>query len=304
MLMLAERHRVCYAACHQADMEKRSVLTLSCLAVFAGCLYARQAVVEEDVSSPVPAAANPVGGWAPEDVTGMTIVLNFSHAQRKYTGAAEAHPYDGDIVQRHTFRKGNSYKPLTGKNAPRQGYANSVSYTKTAPNQAELRHAVWAGSSAYHLTFTGPHEGQAHEEGFEEGTEWETDGITFVIQSSNTPATTTASADVWNAAIDRLRATTYKDAYKESLQKRLLTILPAIRDGADINTVIPNANGTTALHNACGLGDYELVKLLLEQGADATLKTAKGASAADCIGNDRNSNESPLQALLRRHSSR
>lgn len=86
--------------------------------------------------------------------------------------------------------------------------------------------------------------------------------------------------------IERLSQTSYSNATQKLYQKRLLGILPRIAAGESVNTVIKNANGTTALHNACGLGHYEIVKWLVENGADCNARTAKGASVATCIGND------------------
>lgn len=93
--------------------------------------------------------------------------------------------------------------------------------------------------------------------------------------------------DTWETIIARTEMTNYGDAYLKSIQKRLMKQLPAIRDGGDINAVLPEANGTTALHNACALADYDLVEFLLQHGADPTLRTAKGASVTDCIGKDK-----------------
>lgn len=50
--------------------------------------------------------------------------------------------------------------------------------------------------------------------------------------------------------------------------------------------MLENANGTTALHNACGLGHYKIVKWLVDHGADCTRRTAKGADVITCIGED------------------
>lgn len=93
--------------------------------------------------------------------------------------------------------------------------------------------------------------------------------------------------DTWDTVIARTEMTHYSDSYLKAIQKRLMKQLPAIRDGGDINAVLTEANGTTALHNACALGDYDLVEFLLLNGADPTAKTAKGASVSDCIGKDK-----------------
>lgn len=76
----------------------------------------------------------------------------------------------------------------------------------------------------------------------------------------------------------------YETAFERLCQKRLLTILKQIMAGAPVDTVIPNANGTTALHNACGLSHVEIVRWLVEHGADLNAKTAEGASVDNCVG--------------------
>ncbi len=88
------------------------------------------------------------------------------------------------------------------------------------------------------------------------------------------------------ALISSLEATEYGNATLKLYKKRLLTILPRIRNGESVNTVIDNANGTTAIHNAAGLGHYEIVEWLIKNGADCSIPTAKGASVEDCIGKD------------------
>lgn len=250
-------------------------------------------------------------GGAPEGVQGKTIVIDFSNAKTREGEGGAWEKYEGEKQLVFTFKQGNSYKPLTGKEAPPAGYENIVRYKKTSPNRAELYHGEWEGGVTYTLFFTydkgepaARAEGRVTSSGACEGTEWEMEGATFVMTDSAGAASASPSANqagnaaAWDAVIARLGATTYRDAYLKTLQKRLMTALPAIRDGADINMVIPDANGTTALHNACGLGDVELVKWLLEQGADVKAKTAKGASVSDCVGRDR---DGKIGKLLRQY---
>ena len=89
-----------------------------------------------------------------------------------------------------------------------------------------------------------------------------------------------------DALINSLQSQQYTDEYPQMLQQRLLTLLKGIAHGDNINTVLENANGTTALHNACALGQRDIVIWLLQNGADARMKTSGGASVMDCIGND------------------
>ena len=95
--------------------------------------------------------------------------------------------------------------------------------------------------------------------------------------------------------VKKLEEQTYKSSVEKLYQKRLLSILPQIMEGANVNTVITNANGTTALHNACGLSHIEIVQWLVDHGADLNAKTAKGASVDDCVGGP---NAKTIRAIL------
>ena len=96
--------------------------------------------------------------------------------------------------------------------------------------------------------------------------------------------------------IARLEQTQYKSAVERLYRKRLLTLLPRILEGGDINNVLPNANGTTALHNACGLSHVQIVQWLVDHGADLNARTAKGASVDDCVGGP---NAKAIRSILR-----
>lgn len=90
--------------------------------------------------------------------------------------------------------------------------------------------------------------------------------------------------------IQKLQNTTYQDSVLKLYQKRLLIILPKIADGYFIDTnldsVMGKSNGTTALHNACGLGNYEIIEWLLRNGANVHARATNGATVEQCIGND------------------
>ena len=107
-----------------------------------------------------------------------------------------------------------------------------------------------------------------------------------LLRSSGERNNQTAGGGTLQQLIDGLQAATMKDDSSRLYQKRLLTLLPMIRDGQDVNLTLPETKGNTALHYACGLGDYELVNTLLDMGADTSIRTAKGATALHCIGND------------------
>lgn len=66
-------------------------------------------------------------------------------------------------------------------------------------------------------------------------------------------------------------------------RKRLLMLLPLIIERGDANITTPATKGNTALHYACALGHTELVRLLVQAGADTEAETDKGATPADCV---------------------
>ncbi len=84
--------------------------------------------------------------------------------------------------------------------------------------------------------------------------------------------------------IQDLKETSYKTPLEKLYQKRVLQLLERIKNGAPVDTVLENANGTTALHNACGLSRVDVVRWLVDHGANVNARTAKGASAETCVG--------------------
>lgn len=129
-------------------------------------------------------ASQQVSDFAPASVKGKTIVIDNRLAEICYFHEKVWKPYkeEGTSIQRFTFKKGNSYKPLTGKDAPDAGYLNIVKYKKTALNKASLYHGEWEGDSTYTLMFTRPNGGYVIENGNCEGTEWSARGATFTIK--------------------------------------------------------------------------------------------------------------------------
>ncbi|MBR5895822.1 MAG: ankyrin repeat domain-containing protein [Akkermansia sp.] len=89
----------------------------------------------------------------------------------------------------------------------------------------------------------------------------------------------------------------YPTAVERLYRKRLLTLLPQIMEGAPIDHSLSDSNGTTALHNACGLSHVEIVEWLIDHGADLNAKTAKGAGVDDCVGGP---NAAAIRAILRK----
>ncbi len=159
------------------------------------------------------------------------------------------------------------------------------------------------------LTFNSPQKGTASIDWHDEGGSWYIRGAEFSVSKNTSRAglltmPTEEEADGAVQSVDdglgdlvrELEARTYSTAVERLYQRRLLTILPQIMEGAPIDTIISNANGTTALHNACGLSHVELVRWLVEHGANVHARTARGATVADCVGGP---NAAAINAILR-----
>ena len=161
--------------------------------------------------------------------------------------------------------------------------------------------AIWITGNDMHvdiqLYFSTETEGTADVAWHEEGSSWYVQDATFHIntakvttgyvampQEEETDGAIQNVDDGLGDLVKKLEEQTCKSSVEKLYQKRLLSILPQIMEGANVNTVITNANGTTALHNACGLSHIEIVQWLVDHGADLNAKTAKGASVDDCVG--------------------
>lgn len=89
--------------------------------------------------------------------------------------------------------------------------------------------------------------------------------------------------------IARLAGLKCKNSTSALYQKRLLTLLPLIRNGADVNITLPETKGNTALHYSCGLGSLNITRWLLQNGANPNAVTNKGKTPLECIGSDNRS---------------
>ncbi len=95
--------------------------------------------------------------------------------------------------------------------------------------------------------------------------------------------------------IDRMAALRCREASSALYRKRLLALLPLIRDGADVNLTLPETKGNTALHYSCAIGNLGITEWLVNHGADVNAVTDKGATPLDCVGSD---NGAQIRALL------
>lgn len=133
--------------------------------------------------------------------------------------------------------------------------------------------------------------------------DWEKDAADSIVWSARftirpmRAAAGQGTDDALQTLISSLEKAEYKTAVERLYQKRLLTLLAQMEQGASVDTMLPHANGTTALHNACGLSHVEIVQWLVEHGADLNARTAGGASVDDCVGGP---NARAIRAILRK----
>ena len=101
--------------------------------------------------------------------------------------------------------------------------------------------------------------------------------------------------------IARMAALKCKQATSALYQKRLLTLLPLIRNGAHVDITLPETKGNTALHYSCAIGSLSITRWLLEHGANANAVTHAGATPLQCVGSD---NRAAIIQALKAHGAR
>lgn len=237
---------------------------------------------------------------APADMAGKMVVVSVNGAQQAHTEFAEP-PTQWSIclstplVLQFPAKCANRFTYQLYESTPDSPWP-PVEVVYSAQDSA-IRLTGNDMSAEVKLTFTSDTEGRAEITWFEETGAWYVRGAAFHICSSSSSAgliilpeaETTDGAiqtvdDGLGELIRGLETTQYQTAVERLYQKRLLTILPQMMEGGDVNNVLSDANGTTALHNACGLSHVEIVQWLVDHGADLSAKTAKGASVDDCVG--------------------
>ncbi|MBQ2380833.1 MAG: ankyrin repeat domain-containing protein [Akkermansia sp.] len=94
--------------------------------------------------------------------------------------------------------------------------------------------------------------------------------------------------DGLSAILQEIESTRYRGATERLYQKRLSSLLPLVMMMGNPSYTSPDYKGNTALHYACGLGHVELVRWLVDHGANLEIRTEKGASIDDCVGGGKN----------------
>lgn len=94
--------------------------------------------------------------------------------------------------------------------------------------------------------------------------------------------------DGLSAILQEIESTRYRGATERLYQKRLSTLLPLVMMMGDPTYTNPDYKGNTALHYACGLGHVELVRWLVDHGANLEIRTEKGAGIDACVSSGKN----------------
>lgn len=248
---------------------------------------------------------------APLSMSGKLLVLNFHNAQDATAERGED-PNEWkkctstDMMLQFPAGGGNTYSYQLHEQTPDTPWPPvKVTYVP------EDGHIHIVGNDMHvlvQLRFTSGKQGTAQIEWHDETGSWYVRGADFSVSPTKSTAglITEPQPETQDGAIQtvddglgdlvrKLENTSYKTAVERLYQKRLLTLLPQMMEGGDVNNVLSNSNGTTALHNACGLSHVEIVQWLVDHGADLNAKTAKGASVDDCVGGP---NAKAIRAIL------
>lgn len=250
---------------------------------------------------------------APASLDGKQILINLEGSQEANTEMGEKPTNWKDtkstpLVLTFPTNAHNSFSYQLNETSPDTPWPPlQVTYT---PNQSTISITGNDLAVDISLSFTAPTEGTVNFTWHEDGGSWYVRNASFLIteQASQQGSIIMPHPEEEDGALqtvdDGLRQLVldlekrqYKTAVERLYQKRLLTLLPQIMEGGDVNNVLSNANGTTALHNACGLSCVEIVQWLIDHGADLNAKTAKGASVDACVGGP---NAKAIRDILRK----
>lgn len=180
------------------------------------------------------------------------------------------------------------------------GLSNEVQVRYSAnpeKNQGSIKLGCDDFSVQVELTYTSDTAGTATIAWHEAGDTRHFRHVTFTVQDDFDVASSvklpeeiisTSPEYVWNDGLQdilkEIENTRYRNATEKLYQKRLVSLLPTIMMLHDASWTSEEYKGNTALHYACGLGHVELVRWLVEHGADLQYCTDKGASIDACIG--------------------
>lgn len=232
---------------------------------------------------------DPVGDVIPTSLAGKVLEIDFrgaftcrrdSTTQQTSYQASKAAPL---VVQ---FPASDSNFTSQGQDGP----PLSVQYELRSCGAVVSMSGGQEHNTEISLDFADSESGLAHVSRTEGDNQWEERAARFRLRPAESNTGYVSLPQMRGAEplladlIRGLENITYPTAVERLYQKRLLILLPQIAAGASTETVLPNANNSTALHYACGLSHVELVQWLIDHGANLHAKTAKGAGVEDCVG--------------------
>lgn len=254
--------------------------------------------------------------WAlgPEDFVNRTIYISMAEAQVSRSGMhqpatlpwyqlKEVTDFVIDFPDSESFSKTVKYSVGLSQEV-------EVSYTADQKNnQGELKVTSDDFDVRVNLTYTSDTEGTATIQWHQAGNTRHFRHLTFTVQNDfDVAAVVTLPEEIIHTSpeyvvddgladiLSRLEGAKYRSSTDKLYQKRLVSLLPIILMTGDVSTTSPDFKGNTALHYACGLSDVELVKWLVEHGADLQAYTEKGASVDACVGGK---NAARIKAILK-----
>lgn len=237
----------------------------------------------------------------PESAAGYTLVVDLSQAQACDTEMyqeAKGPWYDMPMTPLRMEFPANGTNDYTAphphNNAQNKWPDIQVSYAaNAAANQAYVKVGNSDFDSLCILTFKDALSGTAEVFLHEDGQTRHFRHVTFTMQKgldSGVPLLMPQpnEPEIWDDGLNDILAAlekrTCKSATDKLYRKRLLMLLPLIQENHNPNTTTPETKGNTAMHYACGLSHVELVKWLIDHGADLNARTDKGATIDACIG--------------------
>lgn len=242
--------------------------------------------------------------WAlgPEDISGLTVRLEMSGAQIARSpmyGLAAAPWYTlgevSDFVL--SFPDSDEFEADVKYSVDLSNEVSVSYHPNTKENQAYVKVECAELSVLLTLTYTSNTEGTAAIAWHEAGNTRHLRNIPFTVADDaeddatvEFPEEIIATSpenqldDGLSTILREIEGTRYRSASERLYQKRLSSLLPMVMMMGNPTYTSPDYKGNTALHYACSLGHVELVRWLVDHGANLEARTEKGASIDACVG--------------------
>lgn len=245
--------------------------------------------------------------WAlgPEDISGLTVRLEMSGAQ-----IARGPAYGTPVLPWYTlgnvtdlvlsFPDSDEFEAEVQYSADLSNEVSVSYHPNTKENLAYVKVECAELSVLLTLTYTSNSEGTATIAWHEAGNTRHLRNIAFTVaDDAEDDATVQFPEEIlagdpepWDDGLadilQNINNTRYRSSSERLYQKRLSSLLPLVMMMHDASFTNPDYKGNTALHYACSLGHVELVRWLVDHGANLEARTEKGASVDACVGGGKN----------------